>query len=92
LTEKTLKALKILQDNPNIAARRFAKLMWPDSIMHRRVSNTGNGATTGKAGWLCGGSYLAKLCNKELVYRYLTSNGYTWTFSLSRKGVEVLNG
>lgn len=41
--------------------------MWPDSLMHTRVSNQGNGATRGKAAWLCGGSYIAKLVIKGLV-------------------------
>jgi len=54
--------------NP-MRVREFALKMWPDSKMHRKVSNQGNGATSGKAAWLCAGSYLSKLKIKGLVNR-----------------------
>lgn len=67
---KETQALNILKDttidNP-MTCRTFAEKMWPDSRMHKKVSNQGNGATTGKAAWLCAGSYLSKLKYKGLV-------------------------
>ena len=67
MSTSQIKALNIIKDNPGLSARLFAKLMWPDSSMHTSVKNTGNGATAGKAAWLCGGSYIAKLRKKGLV-------------------------
>ena len=49
--------------------------------MHTKVSNQGNGATSGKAAWLCAGSYLAKLEKLGLVsrghdgYKYISQEG-----------------
>ena len=56
-----LRALRLLRDQKPANASAFAQLMWPDSIMHRMVSNQGRGSTRGKAAWLCGGSYLGRL-------------------------------
>jgi len=61
ITTKQRKALEILASKRQVSARDFALRMWTDSNMHKKVSNQGNGATRGKAGWLCGGSYLSKL-------------------------------
>lgn len=76
ITDKTARALQIVRDYPNISAKRFAKKMWPDSEGHKRSHNTGNGATSGKGMWLSGGSYLAKLVKKKLVWRW---NGFEIT-------------
>lgn len=49
---RTLEALAILNGTTMrspMSARVFAEAMWPDSVMHRKVSNQGNGATKGKA-------------------------------------------
>lgn len=67
MTEITIRALKIIRDKKPLDADGFARLMWPDSDMHRRVSNQGHGATRGKAAWLCGGSYLGRLRKMGLV-------------------------
>lgn len=67
-SEVLIKALKILDKLLNgVSAREFGVLMWPDSKMHKKCLNQGNGATRGKAAWLSAGSYLSKLCKKELV-------------------------
>lgn len=62
-------------DKP-IRAAHFAKLFWPDSNMHLKCSNQGNGATRGKAAWLCAGSYFGKLINKGYVKRDHDFTGY----------------
>lgn len=70
LTKYQIKALTILKDTSwvnQMNATFFAQQMWPDSNMHKTVSNQGHGATRGKAAWLCAGSYLAKLHKKDLV-------------------------
>ena len=71
LTKAQEKALDILKDTSrfgkHFSASGFASLMWPDSTMHTKVSNTGNGATKGKGAWLCAGSYLNKLKKKGYV-------------------------
>lgn len=84
---KTLKALTILKDTTYrepMYCRDFALRMWPDSNMHRKVSNQGNGATTGKAAWLCAGSYLSKLKTKKLVSNHGTSGYYITSEGLDK--------
>ena len=84
------KALKVLIRHPGINARIFGVKMWPDSKAHRKISNGGNGAQSGKAGWLMAGSYLGKLRKKGWVrhgYRSLgeRENG----FYLTAKGKDI---
>lgn len=79
LTKAQYKALNILKGTDyfnTMASAEFARRMWPDSNMHRKVSNQGHGATRGKAAWLCGGSYLAKLRHKGWVSNGKGSYGY----------------
>ncbi len=79
ITEKTYKALKILEENPEISAREFGELMWKDSEAKERIYNIGNGATKGVGLWLCAGSYLAKLVNRKLISHFnntLLDKGY----------------
>ncbi len=89
-TEKTLKALNILSDTNRsrpMSASGFAILMWPDNTMHTKSSNQGNGACRGKAAWLCGGSYLAKLAKRDLVRFTFNPNGYY----ISKEGKEAID-
>ena len=90
LTVVQIKALRIIRDNPEIRAAYFAELMWPDSNMHRKVSNQGHGACRGKAAWLCGGSYMGKLRNKGLI-KYYNFEGYSWTYRLTSKAKKLLD-
>lgn len=69
-----------------VTPKGFAIKMWPDSNMHIKVSNQGHGATRGKAAWLCGGSYLAKLEKMGFV-RYSTAFE-TWV--LTESGKELI--
>lgn len=61
MTEFQARALRLLADNPGAGMKFLGRQLWPDSDMHRRDSKSGNGNTKGKAGWLCAGSYYAKL-------------------------------
>lgn len=73
MTETQFKALTILKDTTwgkGYSAAGFAEKMWPDSNMHKSSKNTGNGSCRGKAAWLCGGSYLAKLRKKGWIAVY----------------------
>lgn len=78
LTPTAIRALLILRDKKPRNADDFAKLMWPDSLMHSKVSNQGHGATRGKAAWLVGGSYLGRLRKAGLItvnYTWMRRNG-----------------
>lgn len=63
------KALRFITDNPGCQAADLAEYLWPDSVMHRKVSNQGHGGCRGKAAWLCGGSLAGKLVKRGLVRR-----------------------
>lgn len=80
------KALETLRDHPGITAGKFAEKMWPDNLMHVRISNGGHGAQSGKAGWLCGGSYLGKLRKKGWCRSGPRGRGY----QLSHEGIRQL--
>lgn len=75
-------------DKP-ISARGFAQRFWPDSTMHLKSSNQGNGATRGKAAWLCAGSYFGKLIKKDLAKHAHDFNGYYIT-SLGKETLAKL--
>lgn len=87
ITEKTYKALTIIRDNKRLRATEFAQKMWGDTKtnMFVKVSNTGNGATAGKAAWLCAGSYIGRLKKMKLVH-YGSLEGY----DLTDKGREAI--
>jgi hypothetical protein len=87
VTDTMIKALKIVRDHKDLRATSFALTMWPESPMHNKVSNTGNGACKGKASWLCGGSYLKKLEKKGLIRCRIMDDKYT----LTEIGKEILN-
>jgi len=94
LTEAQERALRIFyevrQNNRygTLSARFFAEKMWPDSDGWKRVSNQGNGATSGKGMWLSAGSYLSKL--KRLGYLHRDISGSQVVWSISAKGIEAL--
>ncbi len=67
LTSRQTEALKIIQKEPRIRAEIFAKEFWPGHVMHRAISNQGNGACAGKKAWRCAGAYLGKLRRAGLV-------------------------
>lgn len=79
ITDKTIKALKILKDNPRITAKNFSKLMWEDSKMHNRTT---------RIAWLKGACYLSRLRNRGLVYKYC--GGDLIRYFLSKEGEEVI--
>lgn len=86
LTDTQYKALKAIEKHPGIRAAGIAKVLWPDSSMHTKVSSQGNGACRGKVAWLAGGSYVGKLKAKGLVRRYpvYPSNAYVRIEDLGR--------
>lgn len=92
ITETQKRALAFLAhtkyDKPMQVAH-FAKLMWPDSNMHTSSKNQGHGATRGKAAWLCGGSYLAKLSKLGLVSNRTYSLSF-YGYYITREGLEAL--
>lgn len=90
MTESQIKALIILShasyESP-MSSAGFADRMWPDSNMHYKTSNQGNGACKGKAGWLCGGSYIGKLKKKGWI---ATTGNWHNLFYLSFEGKKAL--
>ena len=92
LTPSQQKALEILRGTSfsnAMTMRRFAEAMWPQSIMHTSVKNTGNGATSGKAAWLVAGSYLAKLQKLGLVRKTIDSATMVYLTNEGRKRLET---
>lgn len=88
-SEKTIQALEIIRDNPKIDARSFAEEMWPESHMHTRHSNGGNGCQVGKAAWLCAGSYLGRLKKAGLIKGAFFDG---WGHRLTEDGIQILQG
>lgn len=91
LTKAQRTALEILSSSnfmKPVTCSAFAREMWPASRMHTKSSNQGNGATRGKAAWLCAGSYLAKLMKLGLVSNFCTRD--TYGYYLTEKGREAL--
>lgn len=86
LTPFKKRALEIIRDDPGIDAGSFARKMWPESLMHRRVSNQGNGACRGKASWLCGGSHVMKLVKMKLVEDRQIKGSYARGYWISQLG------
>lgn len=87
-------ALTIIQHtryNKPIRAATFAKLFWPDSNMHLKSSNQGNGATRGKAAWLCAGSYFGKLIKLGYVKHDFDFIGYYITDAGKQKLNDLNN-
>jgi len=92
---RTIEALQILKDHPEISATSFALFFWPDSNMHKKTSNQGHGACRGKAAWLAAGSFMGKLKKKGLVKdvlfdKYGNPTGSS-CYKLTIKGEEELN-
>jgi hypothetical protein len=71
-TIKALKIIKILTNDLNpkgIAPKKLAQNLWPNSPSWTRSYNVGrNGATSGRGIILSAGSFLHKLCRKDLIY------------------------
>ena len=94
MTDVQKKALLILKETnfeKGMSAAGFAKKMWPDSNMHTSSKNTGHGSCTGKAAWLCGGSYLAKLRKLGYVNSVWDISGYNNGYCITQKGRDLIN-
>lgn len=94
ITYKTYKALKCLEhtkvDIP-MSAHLFAHRYWGEDENKRylftAVTNSGNGATSGKKAWLCAGSLLSKLAKRGLVmWLCRPYHGYT----ITSKGLDAI--
>lgn len=91
LTVKQYKALRVLRENPDITAMRFAVLYYTEpsqQYLFTAVSNCSNGAAAGVKAKLCAGSLLGKLKKQGLVsHSYIREK---WVFSLTEKGKQAL--
>lgn len=81
-------ALRTLKDKPNIRAKFLADVLWPNSSMHLKSSNQGNGACRGKAAWLCAGSYVGRLKKSGLVTGFLGDERFG--IRLTKLGEELM--
>jgi hypothetical protein len=81
ITVAQYRALSILCENGPLSASEFGLIFWAGHKAHNKVSNGGNGAQRGKAGWLMAGSYLGKLKKRGLVeertFRQFTVTDYS---------------
>ena len=75
ISDNQIKALQIIKDNPHIKGFDFAKLMWPDSKMHKQHWKKINAY---------GLSYLFKLAKRNWVIEN------HWKFELTKEGLEKL--
>ena len=88
---RTQEALIILRDKRPQSYGQFAQLFWPDSDMHGRFTNCGNGARRGAGAFLCAGSFLGKLERKGLIFkrRYGSPRGQSIAI-LTEAAVKIL--
>lgn len=89
ISDTQYKALKIIIDHPTVNAKGFAQFMWgeTDTNMFTKHSNQGHGACSGKAAWLCAGSYTGRLQKLGLVTKYRFNSGWV---CLTDKGREEM--
>ena len=78
-TDKTLAALLIIRDRKPATAEDFARLLWPDSVMHLRNYAAGAKGSRRGCGPLTGGSFLSKLQKRGLVTKH-----FAWADPASR--------
>ena len=92
LTEARKKALEIVRDNPGIAPREFAALMWPDSEGWKHSHGCGpNGSHRGGGMYKTGGSYLGKLYKYGLIKRHYSKYSSSQSqYDISNEGLELL--
>lgn len=94
LTTSQRKALGIIDMNPSILPREFAKKMWPNSEGWRMHSGHGSHTRRGGGMALAGGNYLGKLRKLDLIYEdYRPSIGDSFrrVHRLTSLGKELLN-
>lgn len=93
LTDKQAKALNILMELPGIRAEEFARRMWGDTKTNMFTSrkNGGNGCQTGKAAWLCAGSYIGRLKKKGFARHNYEFTGYVITKEGKKALIEYKN-
>ena len=87
VSKRCIEALRIHEAKGPLRPRAFAEFFWPGHHMHRKISNQGHGACSGKAAWLAGGGYLAKLRKRGLVRSYFND---TFSYVLTQEGKKIL--
>lgn len=93
-SKRTIEALIILRDKKPQSFAQFAKLFWPENLMHRRHTNCGtHGSRRGAGAWFAAGSYIAKLERAGLVRKCCSASGIEklGIAYLSNVGHEVLD-
>lgn len=97
ITAKTYKALKILEHTRNLrvmTAKDFALAFWGNDeskqYLSTAVSNSGNGACSGKKAWLCAGSYLSALYKRKLVVWRPRCDYHPTGYSITNDGLRAI--
>lgn len=96
LTPFQQKALSALSCSTEkwLTAAGLALALWPDSHMHSKSSNQGNGACRGKAAWLAGGAYGRKLEKMGYTRHQPAPSDFNnkgqWGYWLTKAGEEAL--
>ncbi len=92
LTEKTIKALRILRKHGDMRPARFAEKMWPNSEKWSHPVKCGtHGVHRGGGMYMAAGGYLGRLARRGLViyvsdYRYRISVEGGTELSLAEAG------
>ena len=86
LTAGQRRALEILRDEPDLLAKEFARLMWPDSDCWRHPVKCGYGSHRGGGMYLAAGGFLGKLYHKGFTCR----GKRPYTHAISKAGRTAL--
>lgn len=90
MTEKTIRALELLQEHERLTPRQFAEKMWPDAPAWQRCSNIGGGSTRGVGITRAGGCYLAKLRRLGLTRQVYARHGHYAHHEITEQGQHAL--
>jgi len=91
LSARQFRALEILEANPGVRPREFARHFWPDSPGWMRACKCGpNGSHRGGGMYLAGGGYLGKLFNAGLAVVDSGGSRYGRGYALSPAGRKAL--
>lgn len=98
ITAKTYRALKLLEHTQRfdkvMTAHDFALAFWGNDAdkeyLFTAVSNSGNGACSGKKAWLCAGSYLSALYKRGLTRWRPRCDYHPTGYEITKAGMQAI--
>jgi hypothetical protein len=90
MTDKTIRALELLEKHERLTPRQFAEKMWPDAPAWKKCSNVGHGSTTGVGITRAGGCYLARLRKLGLTRQVFARHGHYAHHEITEQGSHAL--